>query len=168
MAICFKYRITAFLCMSLCAIPLLYSGFFLLRQYHIRSEMEEKLEDHFVQVISLHKKDVHWVEENKELRIKGHLFDVKSITLIGDSVQLIGLYDEQEDSLCLELEKNMQKKGRDHTCFRVEKELHIIFIHPDAEGMCFDQSAELPKVSSFFNAPIASVSLPLHSPPPRS
>ena len=97
-----KYAISFLLLLN--ALPFLMSFLFSLHQLWIRHEMLEKLEIENLHHITVNLKNLHWEEEGKELMIGGRMFDVNSMTIIGDKAILKGLFDDEETRLFNQIE----------------------------------------------------------------
>lgn len=61
--------------------------------------MKERLENVSLKSIIIEKDSFTWVENNKEIKINGKLFDVKSYYVVADKIVFSGLYDEDEDAM---------------------------------------------------------------------
>jgi hypothetical protein len=83
----------------LVSIPLFFTILFLLKQHSVQYSMFEKIEKGYVSTYSFSTNDLLWVNEGKELLIKGKLFDVKTYTITADSITVTGLFDEEEELL---------------------------------------------------------------------
>ena len=106
-----KGKITAYGLLLLIAMPLLFSVIFLIRQRNMQEEAERNLEIESLQTISIPTSDLHWIEKDKEALIKGKLFDVKSYTVNGNTVDLTGLFDTKENELLLHYSKMMRQNN---------------------------------------------------------
>jgi hypothetical protein len=74
--------------------------------------MKEKLEKTVLRTLILHKDQIHWNREGKELTINNKLFDVRYIHVSPDgSITVQGLYDEDETLLVDQL-KNQEQHNR--------------------------------------------------------
>ena len=85
--------------LALALMPALFAAYFVIHLRIAQHEAKEKLEKSLLQTICIKQSDFSWVRKGKEIRIAGHLFDVKIIQEIGDGFIITGLYDEQEDQL---------------------------------------------------------------------
>lgn len=83
----------------LAAAPLFFSSLFLLKQHAARQKIKEKLETGALQTLILPEKDLLWVRKDKEIRVGGELFDVKSIIKQNDKVIVTGLFDDEETEI---------------------------------------------------------------------
>jgi hypothetical protein len=92
-------KIVAGSLLVLVSIPLFFTILFLLKQHSVKYSMFEKIEKGYVSTYSFSTNDLLWVNEGKELLIKGKLFDVKTYTITADSITLTGLFDEEEELL---------------------------------------------------------------------
>lgn len=91
-------------------LPLVMALSFLWQQHSIREQMEERMEEEYLQTIVLQPEDFIWVKQSKEIRIDKHLFDVKKIHYKNGKAIVTGLYDTDEDKLHNALEKHLQKQ----------------------------------------------------------
>jgi hypothetical protein len=161
-------KTTALLFIVIAGCPLFYSVHFLYRQLHIRHEMKEKLEAQYVQTITLHKKDLHWFKENKEIKIGDHLFDVKEWYADGDNVILKGLYDKQEDALHAQLDQLQRNNNDNKSSIATFAQLLLmsLFFEPQISATVFP--VKLTKTASFYFAVIPELNLPRNFPPPKA
>ncbi len=81
------------------AAPLFFLIAFFIKQQHIQHEMKEKLEYASLQTIAIRKSEFKWVRKDKEIFIKGQLFDVKTIVINKDKIIVTGLFDVDENNL---------------------------------------------------------------------
>lgn len=163
-----KHYISAFICLCLIAAPVIFSVSFLLKQYHIRLRMEEQLEKQLLQTVSLHKKNVQWIKQGKELRVNGHMFDVKSAKAIGDTIQLTGIYDEAEDELNGQLENILDTSNQENSAEPFIKMINIIFVKPISKNALPVIIIDLIVPSYIYIAYFPVVSLSKHLRPPKS
>jgi hypothetical protein len=78
--------------------------------------MEEELENRELETIILSTKNIQWIEEDKELLIGDHLFDVNKIIKLGeDSVWVEGLFDFKEDALYASLQQSLFNRKSENT-----------------------------------------------------
>jgi len=87
-------------------MPVLLTGFFLLKQQMIWHEMKEKLETSLLQTITINEKDVVWMDDH-EIWVNEHMFDIHTKKLENGKYIFTGLYDEEET--------NLVKKHKDTT-----------------------------------------------------
>jgi hypothetical protein len=57
---------------------------------------------------------VKWVSEGEEILINGHLFDVESYKQTGNTLQVTGLFDTEEDNLNEQIKKLEQQKSNEN------------------------------------------------------
>ncbi len=57
------------------------------------------------------KKDFHWVEEEKEIRIDGRMFDVESWHFENGAYIVTGLFDDEETALFRQMEKTREDEN---------------------------------------------------------
>ena len=68
--------------------------------------MEEALESSLMETLVIATSDFHWYEEDREIIYQGQMFDVKSIRESGDSLIVVGLFDEKETFVKKQLENS--------------------------------------------------------------
>jgi hypothetical protein len=85
--------------LSIMAIPLCLAIDFLVKQQRIAHEMFEKMEQGAQKTYQFSIQDISWIKEGKELLIKGKMFDVKHFKIKGNSIEVTGIFDEEEDAL---------------------------------------------------------------------
>lgn len=91
-------------------LPLVMALSFLWKQHSIREQMEERMEEEYLQTIVLQPEDFIWVKQGKEIKIGHRLFDVKTIQYKNNQVVFTGLFDTDEDLLHDALAKYLQKQ----------------------------------------------------------
>lgn len=94
-----RRNITACLFMLSLAIPFLSQILLQSEINRVRHEMKEKLEHASLSTVSVPVNEVQWVEKEKEIKINGRLFDVKTQYNENGCIVFIGLYDEEEKAL---------------------------------------------------------------------
>jgi hypothetical protein len=94
----FKRYIVVFFC-SLLVFPLLLIIALQLWQMQIQNEARERLENEHLQTITVIPRELLWKKKNKEVSIKGELFDVKTTSFQNGKYILTGLFDKQETAL---------------------------------------------------------------------
>lgn len=67
-----------------------------IQQFRVRVAMEEKLETASLQTISIPVNEVEWFENNTEILVNNHLFDVKEFHIENGRALFTGIFDEQE------------------------------------------------------------------------
>lgn len=81
------------------SLPMLSPVVLQLKQLRVQHEMLEKLEKQQLISIRVKAAAVKWVKPKKECVLGTEMFDVKKITIDGDELVLIGLYDAKEKEL---------------------------------------------------------------------
>lgn len=82
------------------SMPVLAILFFHLIQRHHRREMWEHMEEKAAVTVRIQAHELEWVKPGKEIKLKGHLFDILSITELANGyVEIKGLFDTQEQQL---------------------------------------------------------------------
>jgi hypothetical protein len=94
-----KTKILSVSFLFLSALPVICSVTFLVTATINAYQMEEKLEQSYLQTISVSTSELTWLEKGKEVLINGKLFDVKSAVVFKDKTRLTGLFDAVEDKL---------------------------------------------------------------------
>ncbi len=101
-------KIIIFHLLALTIMPVFFSFYFTIHQDIIRHQMEERLENTFLQIIQIKKADLVWVKKGKEIRVGNRLFDIKSINEKNGVCEIKGLYDADEDLLHEKLNKTQR------------------------------------------------------------
>src|SRR5687767_12377378 len=98
----------------LISLPLGLFIYYKVQQMVVRHEMMEKLEHAELQTIELSASDVQWYEENREIIVKGKLFDVLSQSKVPgtDKIRFTGLFDEAETELEYKAGRLIQEKEK--------------------------------------------------------
>src|SRR5574339_623607 len=65
-------------------------------QLYWQCSVEERLGKAALEKIVIPNDEFLWEEENREIRVNGKLFDVKSYTRNNESVVVLGVFDEKE------------------------------------------------------------------------
>jgi hypothetical protein len=94
--------------------PALFYGGFLFKQYQIKSGIKQQLKQAMLVTITVNKNEVVWVDDDKEVKINGKMFDVSSYATTENTITLTGIYDVAEDALNKQLEALMQQKNKHH------------------------------------------------------
>ena len=105
-------KITALLFILLGIAPLLLFVFTSIKQLEIRHNMKQQLEYKMLNTITLAMKDLHWLEEGKEILINGRMFDIKSYQSAGNGkINFTGLYDDDETTLINKIKENQRNEN---------------------------------------------------------
>ncbi|MEI8060033.1 MAG: hypothetical protein WCG67_07745 [Ferruginibacter sp.] len=107
------------------AVPLFFSVAFVIKQKLIQNQMKEKLEQATLQSISVPLTALNWFKKDKEAIINGKLFDVKEISISGNTVTLKGLFDNDEDQLVIKIKDIVKDKKSNGT---MSDQLRCIFL----------------------------------------
>lgn len=94
----FKY-LSVVTMLSIIAIPFLVAIGFVVKQQIIAHKMFEKLEQSAEKTYQYTLQEISWIKEGKELMIQGKMFDVKHFKIKENSIEITGLFDEEEDAL---------------------------------------------------------------------
>ena len=97
-----KY-ITCFL-LLLAALPFLFSLYFRVSERIIHHDMREELEMKHLVTIRVDASSVTWTKTGKEAMVDGKMFDVKKFAASNGQIELVGLFDEDEDILMSQLD----------------------------------------------------------------
>lgn len=89
-----KRYCAALLFLGLLLLPLLFIAGLQLKQLQVQHEAKERLEKQSLHTLVLDR--LTWVKKNKEIRVDGHLFDIKSVHFDGKKYTVTGLYDHEE------------------------------------------------------------------------
>ena len=133
--------------------------------------MEEELEEQESETIILSRKTIYWIEEDKELLIEDHLFDVQEIiTVDEDTVCVKGLFDLKEDALYASLQESLfnRKTEKTNTIFPLVF-FQLTFESTDLytfrlNAGCFYTKTAIPYHGNFFPRVYYSIDYP----PPNS
>lgn len=129
--------------------------------------MKERLENVSLKSIIIEKDSFTWVEKNKEIKINGKLFDVKSYYVVADKIVFSGLYDEDEDAI--DEKVNLLTTKNKQATFPIEKlsEIYLANMAWRCEYNLTDYQVKN-KLSYFFYNEVA-VSQPriFFAPPPN-
>jgi hypothetical protein len=107
-----KNTIRALFCSTIVLAPIfIWIGYFTALQIN-RHHIKERLEYENLQTISLSNNEFTWVNDEEEILINQQLFDVQSYTQSGNTYTFIGIYDNQEDSIKLQLKKLDQSSNK--------------------------------------------------------
>lgn len=103
----------------LVSAPLFFSVGFIIKQKNIQAGMKLRLKTALLQTVTVSAKEVKWIKPEKEIFVKGKMFDVKTSTPSGDKIIFTGLYDEDEQKLHKSLKdfiinKNKRPSPQDH------------------------------------------------------
>jgi hypothetical protein len=108
-------RIIGLLLLLIISMPSLLLIFFKTHQLVVRHQMQEKLELANLETIQLPVQSVEWYEEDKEVIIKGQLFDVESYSIHNDTIILTGLFDEEETEIKKQVQLLLQQQNDENT-----------------------------------------------------
>ncbi len=99
-----KQIIVSLVLLVITSIPCLLFVYYQSAQWYVQHEMEEKLENEQLQTLVIPVSDIKWYKENKEIRVEGKLFDIKSVVFQDGIASFTGLYDDQEMYIKVQLE----------------------------------------------------------------
>lgn len=92
-------KVIALTFLMVMVMPMLIILMLLFQQRHVIHKMKEKLESELLHTITLNKKDIHWVKQDKEILVANELFDVKTIKEENERVHFTGLFDHEETTI---------------------------------------------------------------------
>jgi len=94
-----KNKIIALILLFVVVIQLLLSPFYILKKLLLEVRMEYEMEQGAIQKISIDIEKVQWIKKDKEILIAGKFFDIKSYTIINNTFEATGIFDEEENKL---------------------------------------------------------------------
>lgn len=155
----------------LISIPIVLFIYYKVQQILVRHEMMEKLEHTELQTIKMDASDVRWYEENREIIVKGKLFDVVSQAKLPgtDTILFTGLFDEEETELEYKAGRLLREKEKNDSN---DKLVQAIWLFNSPIQHSQQLSAMFTEVSkSYFpliasRIPLADLSIP--APPPKA
>ena len=100
-----QHHILSLLFCSLLLLPLLSIIALQLWQRNVQHGALKRLEKESLQTLVIASDELVWEKENKEINVKGELFDVKTLALKDGKFILTGLFDKKETAV-----KNLLKK----------------------------------------------------------
>ena len=103
-------KITAFLVLLVITLPVAFLLFLQVQQVLVRYKMLEKLEESFLQTITIEEENIQWIKPEKELLIGNKLFDVKHYKIENGKISLTGLFDYEETRI----ENHLRNLGADN------------------------------------------------------
>jgi len=103
-----KY-ITCFL-LLLAALPFLFSFYFRVSERIIHHDMREELEMKHLVTVRVDASSVTWTKTGKEALVNGKMFDVNQFTAVNGQIELVGLFDEDEDILMSQLDSQEEDR----------------------------------------------------------
>jgi hypothetical protein len=150
-------------------------GFYLnftIEQYRVKEEIKEKIisslpENELIQVkISLadHKK-LTWMEDGKEFRYDGNMYDVVKIKRSSGITCYYCFNDEKESKLFANLDKMVKAQTDNSPSRTTQKKQTITYFAPSS--MFTQLLAETPVLFFEFSSRYKSVTTNILSPPPR-
>lgn len=81
------------------ALPMVIPPLLQIKMSIAKYNAQEKIENGYLQTISLEKKGIVWADPGKEILIDGELFDIKEIREITTTITVTGIFDKEETSL---------------------------------------------------------------------
>lgn len=107
-----RRKISSFLFAGILLAPFFFIINFHVRQYQIRHEMKEAIEQEMLHSFSIETSSINWIRQGKELSINGKMFDVEKIIYKEDGTAILtGLFDDEETALVQQLEKACQQQN---------------------------------------------------------
>jgi len=154
--------------MGLALYPSLFSAINLAHEQFNRWEMMKKLEEQSLHSLVITQYDGYeWVDNKREIRINGKMFDVKEYHYDNGTLTVTGLFDSEEDELEKEVFVMMSnQKNRQHT---TPNGFLLTILFNDLHKIQVTQPEIKPSATDFQerNYDLQSISLDKVSPPPR-
>lgn len=99
--------------------------------------MKEKLEEEMLHTIVVPAKQLIWAKYNKEIRVDGKMFDIKSMRVENDNYIFTGLYDEEETALnnYFENHTNEENESGDQLLSSIFQLLQSSFIEDESNSL---------------------------------
>src|SRR5688572_21846887 len=128
----YKRTLMAAAMLVLISMPIVLFIYYKVQQIIVKHEMMEKLEHSELQTIDIHASDVRWYEENREIIVKGKLFDVLSQSKIPgtDIIRFTGLFDEKETELEYKTGRLLREKEKNDDTQRLLVQAVWLFNSP--------------------------------------
>ena len=80
-----------------------------LHQLSVQHKMKERLEEEMLHTIIIAKTDLRWVKPGKEIILGENMFDIKTMTDLGNgTLRIAGIYDFEETLLLGQMKKSQQ------------------------------------------------------------
>ena len=165
-----KNKILPLVFICVIEIPMLFSAYFLVRQQIVQHKMREALEQQSLDTLNISLDKVKWVNEEEEILINGHLFDVESYKQIGNTLQVTGLFDTEEDALDEQIKQLEQQKSsgnNDKYTLLVGLLLQTLFTENDVAANNSISHKGLKRFQFSFDENLYSTSLSIIIPPPK-
>lgn len=154
--------------MGLALYPSLFSAINLAQEKFNRLAMTEKLEEQALHSLVITQYDTYeWVDNKREIRINGKMFDVKEFHYENGNLTVTGLFDSEEDELEKEVFAMMSnQKNRQHT---TPNSFLLTILFNDLNKIQVIGLESFPKTADFHEPSyqLLSVTLDKSSPPPR-
>lgn len=162
-----KRYITAWALLLLMSAPLLAMVYYLAQQQYLRHEMKERLETEALQTLVLQPDELNWAKAGKELWVKNHLFDVKSITRTANGYLVKGLFDHEETAIT---QKAAQQTGGqiDDSVQAALQLLLLTIFQPTHNTIAITAPAvQLPNGYASYQAATCTITVGVATPPPN-
>ena len=157
---------TCFL-LILAALPLIFSVYIQISQSVIHHEMREELEKNNLVTIRVNKSALSWTEPGKEAIIHGNMFDVEKLTMNGGEIQLVGLFDKDEDVLITQLDNHEKTNPDTNGSELVLKWFSCFGWSQERELISFSAVQKLSNIPSLQKNNIEAPVLSCETPPPE-
>jgi len=156
--------------LSIFCLPTLLIVYFQLAQWQQQKHMEEELESHQLQTISISKSELKWYKLNKEVLVEGKLFDVKKIHEKDATVFLTGLFDEKETEIKNNLGIIRKAESDKKKNSELAQQFFSFLLFPARNSIEIPIPFQSIKKSFPFEASsrIASISFSIITPPPEA
>jgi hypothetical protein len=162
-----KTKLLSFTFLVILSIPTMSSVYFYVRQQIMRHEMKEALEKQSLTTIVISSNKINWIEFGREALVNGHLFDVESYSLMGNKVQMSGLYDVEEDKLKELIKKIEQKSTRESNKYALLADLLQIFFQDNVSSPGKNIINYISEFNIDHDENLYSTSLNILIPPPK-
>jgi hypothetical protein len=166
-----KRNYIALTLLLLISIPVVLFIYYKVQQVIVRHEMMKKLEYAQLQTIELAASDVRWYEKDREIIVKGKLFDVVSQTKVPgtDKILFAGLFDEAETELEFKAGRLLREQEKNDAS---DKLVETIWLFNSPIQNSDQLSAMFTEVSTSYyplipsRMPLVDIAIP--APPPKA
>jgi hypothetical protein len=164
-----KKQLTAFGLLLLVALPLVLSVCMFVNQKMLQFQRQQRFETEQLQTVVIACEKLSWVQDEKEVLINGRLFDVESIKKTGQTLELTGFFDHQEDKLVKHINTVEPQKNNSGNLLN-QLAFNFLFLPNYKETTAFSIQNNWQLISSRFpvyTENISSIAYPAIAPPPK-
>ena len=138
-------------------------------QLHIQHQMEEKLEEMYIQTVRVPVNEIQWYKQDKEIIIEGKLFDIKSLSIVNRVAEFKGLFDEKETSIKEMINQLQQQQEKNNPInSTAAKFFSLVLFQDDLLPYSFPCCLFPPSVyNSCVDDPLIYTNLSTPTPPPK-